>query len=258
MTVAPSEIIDGTQKAQELPPLKSDSRRFALESTLKAQRMNAHFTNDMALSQPQGGHSFQDWLQQPVEQERLSLPLTAPVQDASLTHHQSFEKISLKMPEMPVGEFVKTLWSKASQAASLIGLDPKLLIAQAALETGWGRFIIKNADGSSSNNLFNIKSTSQEGVVVTTTEYEASRAIKTQSAFKTYDSIEASFKDYISLITQNKRYENALACTQKPEQYIKELHKAGYATDPQYSNKIMHIYYSKELNQALAEYKLSV
>jgi flagellar protein FlgJ len=175
----------------------------------------------------------------------------------SVTPVKKFEK---ENQTTTIDNFVKSIWPKAKQAASLIGLDPKILMAQAALETGWGKFVTKDADGTSSNNLFNIKADNQsdhDSVDVKTTEYIADTPIKINASFRKYPSIEQSFNDYISLIKGSERYQNALASTGNPELYVNELHKAGYATDPQYSTKILSIYHGEELNQAIQRCELS-
>jgi flagellar protein FlgJ len=159
-----------------------------------------------------------------------------------------------------IDNFVKAIWPKAKEAASAMGLDPKILMAQAALETGWGKFITKDADGSSSNNLFNVKTGSNkefESVQVNTTEYIADTPIKKTESFRKYSSVEQSFNDYVSLITGSDRYQSALANAGNPELYVNELHKAGYATDPKYGNKILSIYHGEDLNQAMQRCGLS-
>ena len=86
---------------------------------------------------------------------------------------------------------------------------------------------------------------------IKTTEYIADTPIKMSASFRKYSSIEDSFNDYVSLIKNNDRYQNALANAGDPERYVNELSKAGYATDPNYGSKILSIYHSDELNQAM-------
>ncbi|ARG98894.1 flagellar assembly peptidoglycan hydrolase FlgJ [Legionella micdadei] len=157
------------------------------------------------------------------------------------------------VPNPQIDDFVRSAWPYARQAANLLGLDPKILLAQAALETGWGQFIAKDADGSSSYNFFNIKAADNntDAVHVNTTEYIADTPIKVNAAFKKYASIENSFNDYVSLIKDSNRYGDALANTRSPERYIDELYRAGYATDPHYASKILAIYHGDELQHAL-------
>lgn len=155
-----------------------------------------------------------------------------------------------------VGDFVKSVWPYARQVASLIGLDPGVLIAQAALETGWGQHIAQDSNGSS-NNLFNIKSSQKNSnsVETKTTEFLHNSSVNTLASFKKYPSVEESFMDYVALIQSNPRYQKALEKTYDAEGYMQELQKAGYATDPHYANKILAIYHGMELQRALASFE---
>lgn len=149
--------------------------------------------------------------------------------------------------EHPVHDFVKALLPYAKKAASALGLDPKILLAQAALETGWGRSVISKEDGQSSHNLFNIKSSGKSAdnaVKATTTEYYAHTPVKTSAEFKTYTDVGESFADYVRLLQDNERYGEALNQVGSPESFVHALHQAGYATDPNYADKILSIYHS--------------
>lgn len=150
-----------------------------------------------------------------------------------------------------IDDFVKSIWPYARQASNLLGLDPKILMAQAALETGWGQLIAKDANGSSSNNVFNIKAQSPEqSVEIKTTEYISNAPVSMIASFKKYPSVAHSFDDYVSLM-QGARYKTALANTDDPARYIDALQRAGYATDPEYAHKILLIYHGDGLQQAL-------
>lgn len=141
-------------------------------------------------------------------------------------------------------EFIATLLPMAERAAQKIGVDARYLVAQAALETGWGKSIIKQGDGSSSHNLFGIKSHNSwdgESAKVLTTEYKGGKAVKEAASFRAYDSYQQSFEDFVTFLQSNGRYEKALTSTANPEQFAKELQKAGYATDPHYARKISQI-----------------
>ena len=141
-------------------------------------------------------------------------------------------------------EFVSAMMPMAEEAAGKIGVDPRYLVAQAALETGWGKSIIRQWDGSSSHNLFGIKSHGAwdgESAKVLTTEYKGGKAVKEAAQFRTYDSFKESFQDYVSFLQSNKRYEDALDVTAKPEAFVRELQQAGYATDPHYARKVSQI-----------------
>jgi flagellar protein FlgJ len=147
-------------------------------------------------------------------------------------------------------QFVSSVWEHAKTAAQKIGLNPAVMVAQAALETGWGKHIISKSDGGSSNNLFNIKSDkSWEGDKASkvTLEFEQGTAVKKQASFRAYDSIKDSVNDFVDFLTQNPRYEEALKNTAKPNEFLDSLQKAGYATDPNYASKIKKVLNSSEL-----------
>jgi len=141
-------------------------------------------------------------------------------------------------------EFVATMLPMAEQAAKRIGIDPRYLVAQAALETGWGKSVMRNTDGSSSHNLFGIKATGNwdggEARAITS-EYRDGQFVKETAAFRSYDSYQDSFHDLVSLLQNNARYQDAVKAADNPEQFVQELQKAGYATDPNYASKISQI-----------------
>jgi flagellar protein FlgJ len=152
-------------------------------------------------------------------------------------------------------EFVKAVMPHARRVAAELGVDPRVLVAQAALETGWGRSIIRNADGTSSHNLFNIKAhRAWSGPVATvrTREYLNGAATMVRDAFRSYDSFEASFRDYVDFLRTNPRYRQALGQTHDPASFARSLQAAGYATDPGYANKILRIFGDERLAGTLA------
>jgi flagellar protein FlgJ len=151
--------------------------------------------------------------------------------------------------------FMNQLLPHAQQAADKLGVDANILLAQAALETGWGQSVIKNDQGKSSFNLFNIKadkSWTGQQARVSTLEYADGVARKEMAGFRSYDSYKASFDDYVDLIKSNPRYNEALKNADNAAQYVRELQKAGYATDPRYAEKIMNIYHSQVSAQSQA------
>lgn len=152
-------------------------------------------------------------------------------------------------------EFVETMLPLAEEAAQKIGIDARYLVAQAALETGWGKSIIRTGDGQSSHNLFGIKSHrgwQGESARVLTTEYKGGKAVKEAASFRAYDSYAQSFDDYVSFLQNNGRYDKALSSTENPERFVKELQQAGYATDPHYARKISQIARKMQTYQAIA------
>jgi len=151
-------------------------------------------------------------------------------------------------------EFVKTLWPLAEKVAHVLGVDPKILLAQAALETGWGQHICQSKEGEPSYNLFNIKADSswkKAFLENQTVEYEEGQPVQHIEPFRQYKNFEESFQDYVNFIASNPRYEKALEKAHEPESYILALQEAGYATDPDYAEKILEIYHGEQLANAL-------
>ncbi|SDU17245.1 flagellar assembly peptidoglycan hydrolase FlgJ [Halopseudomonas salegens] len=141
-------------------------------------------------------------------------------------------------------QFVSTLLPMAEKAAQRLGVEPRYLVAQAALETGWGRSMIKSADGGSSYNLFGIKSHGGwqgEKASTLTHEYREGQRVKEQASFRSYASFEQSFEDYVDFLQSNGRYSQALTQTDNPDAFFRALQKAGYATDPHYASKVSQI-----------------
>ncbi len=154
--------------------------------------------------------------------------------------------------------FVQALLPHARTAARELGLPPAALLAQAALETGWGRSVIKRSDGHSSHNLFGIKAhAGWQGarVSVPSLEYVDGALVKQRSEFRAYDSFAASFADYVNFLRSNPRYRDALQQTHDPAAFSQALQDAGYATDPAYARKIMTILGGPTLKSAMAELK---
>ncbi len=141
--------------------------------------------------------------------------------------------------------FLDTLLPLAKRAAKALGAEPLLMLAQAALETGWGRAVIRGLDGQSSHNLFGIKAGEDwrgDSVPVGTLEYKDGVAARQQALFRAYESFEQSFSDYVALVRGSPRYADALSKAADPEAFIQALHEAGYATDPNYAEKVLRIW----------------
>jgi len=156
---------------------------------------------------------------------------------------------SAKLKDVPpefrsARDFVEFMRPQAEQAANRLGVKPEVLIAQAALETGWGQKIIKRPDGSSTYNLFAIKADKRwpgEDATVTTLEYRDGVMSREPASFRAYDSFQQSFDDYVDFIKQGSRYEQALSHDGNARHYIQSLQTAGYATDPGYAEKVIDI-----------------
>jgi flagellar protein FlgJ len=155
-------------------------------------------------------------------------------------------------------EFVEKLWPYAKAAADKIGVAPEVILSQAALETGWGKHVLQTADGDSSFNLFNIKADTSwngEHTTINALEYRHGKAINEASKFRAYDSYQQSFDDYVQFLQTQPRYREALQHTDDAEAFVEHLHKAGYATDPHYADKIKRIMNGETLAQISQDVK---
>lgn len=139
--------------------------------------------------------------------------------------------------------FVAEMGDAARKAAEQSGIPAKLILSQAALESGWGRREIRGEDGSNSYNLFGIKATSSwKGKVVNvmTTEYVNGEPKKMVQPFRAYDSYAESFADYARLISKTERYSEVMTAPNAEAAAVR-IQKAGYATDPAYADKLISI-----------------
>jgi flagellar protein FlgJ len=153
------------------------------------------------------------------------------------------------------GGFVNRIWNHAVEAARSIGVRPQFMVGQAALESGWGKHEMRNADGSATHNLFGIKAgRGWNGPTVdkTTTEYVNGTAVRTTAKFRVYSSYGEAFKDYAKLIGGNPRYAGVLAQAQDAQGFARGLQQAGYATDPSYADKLVRVINGTTLRQSLA------
>jgi flagellar protein FlgJ len=141
-------------------------------------------------------------------------------------------------------DFIRSMRPHAERAGQKLGVDPDVLVAQAALETGWGSAVPCNNNGDCSFNLFGIKAGSQwsgQTASVPTIEFEDGVAVRKPQRFRAYDSAAASFDDYAKLISGSGRYQAALGTQDNTAQFAQALQNGGYATDPQYANKIASV-----------------
>ncbi|MCF8002783.1 MAG: flagellar assembly peptidoglycan hydrolase FlgJ [Chromatiaceae bacterium] len=142
-----------------------------------------------------------------------------------------------------VQAFLQPLVAPAQAASRKTGVPAELILAQAALETGWGRHQIRTDDGRNSHNLFGIKAGSHwQGptAAVTTHEYYNGQRTRIKDQFRVYDSYEAAFTDYGRLISRSPRYA-AVGTAPTAEQAARALQAGGYATDPAYADKLIKI-----------------
>jgi len=160
------------------------------------------------------------------------------------------------IPQKGAAAFIQAHTDAAAAAEKATGIPAKFMIAQAAHETGWGRKEIKNADGSTSFNLFGIKAgPNWKGATtdVTTTEFIGGKAHKVTQTFRAYASYAESFADYASTMKNSPRYAAVVAAGNDASGFAKGLQKAGYATDPSYAAKLAKmIHMTERVQQTLA------
>jgi len=154
--------------------------------------------------------------------------------------------------------FLEKIWPLAEKAAAIIGVDPRALAAQATLETGWGQRLMRDAEGVSGNNLFGIKADSRwdgDKVRVSTLEYENGLPQREQAHFRAYQNLAEGFQDYVNFLRDNPRYEEATKGGLSAVDYARSLQQAGYATDPNYANKISNIMDSPRFDRVVSALK---
>jgi flagellar protein FlgJ len=151
-------------------------------------------------------------------------------------------------------EFVERMMPPIRRAASALGLDPMGMLAQAALETGWGQRMPRHADGSSSFNMFGIKAGDEwTGARTTADSMEVNNGVASlkRTVFRAYGSIEESVNDFANLLKNSPRYRDVIAAGGNTRAYIDGIGKSGYATDPEYADKLNQILQSDTLKAAL-------
>ncbi|KZX63120.1 flagellar rod assembly protein/muramidase FlgJ [Vibrio sp. HI00D65] len=201
---------------------------------------------DMIVAQLSAGQS-NDVTEGKVRSEGFDTSLQRP-QFSGHSEERALEVQAASAIKQPVSfdspeSFVTSMKPYAEKAASALGVDSSLLLAQAALETGWGSKMVKNSLGNS-NNLFNIKadrSWKGDKVATQTLEFHGKTAVKESASFRSYSSFEDSFNDYVKFLNENPRYETALQHQGNSENFIKGIHQAGYATDPNYADKVLRV-----------------
>ncbi len=232
---------------QQLSPAQS---RLTPASVLREQA-SAISAGATAPEQPEGfslqtkqgaGKALHPDEQQPmrIAAERKRIAATKEAQSDAAANLVEQGAVNFSSPE----SFVSELLPMAERAGRALNIDPAILLAQAALETGWGEKVIRKPDGSSSNNLFNIKADQRwqgERAKVQTLEYDDSVPVRRSALFRAYDSLADSFDDLVEFLKESPRYQDALEKTDNPANFLHSIQQAGYATDPRYADKILSV-----------------
>ena len=163
------------------------------------------------------------------------------------------DAMSSKKTQTPE-EFIAELMPFAEKAAAALNVKTDVILAQAALETGWGKHVLHDAQGNSSFNMFNIKKSSSwqgESVGVKSLEFKQGVAQQEHSSFKKYSDYLHSVTDYVELM-KSPRYQQALSAGKDSKKYAEALQRSGYATDPNYANKIKQLLASDTIKNAVS------
>jgi flagellar protein FlgJ len=156
-------------------------------------------------------------------------------------------------------EFVRDLWPYAERLAKRLSVEPEAILAQAALETGWGEHVLLRKNGASSNNLFGIKASgdwSGGSVARQTIEYVDGVAERRLEQFRAYPDLASTFEDYAALIENDPRYSAVPGAHGDIHGFATALQQAGYATDPLYAAKIERIHASETMRDAIGKLKI--
>ena len=198
-------------------------------------------------------HSSLESIEQKAKKEPA--PAVPHVKEVNVISNEPVTKQSgFSSPE----SFINTIWPIAQKIGQEMGVEPKAIISQAALETGWGKHIIHESNGKNSHNLFGIKSDkrwSGSAANVSTLEYRNGIAKKEIAAFRSYDSYEHSLRDYAKFVKNSSRYEEAVKQGSSIKGYSEGLQNGGYATDPNYAKKIQRIASGDLLNNIIDSQK---
>ena len=171
-----------------------------------------------------------------------SVPVTG--QPLSMVTPSAPSSVSKGDAPAHVEAFVQRMLPHAQVASANTGIPAHFMMSQAALETGWGKSEIRGADGQNSYNLFGIKAGSSwkgRTVDIVTTEYVNGKPQKQVDTFRAYDSYADSFRDYANLLRNNARYQDVIAQGHDASGFAQGLQRAGYATDPNYAQKLMGV-----------------
>ena len=173
--------------------------------------------------------------------------------DAARTAGTS-ETVTAAAPAFESAEsFAREVWPHAERVGRELGVAPEGLLAQAALETGWGRHVIPRADGETSFNLFGIKANGGwqgDSVQRRTLEFEDGIPRRQTAEFRAYKSVADTFDDYAALMTTNPRYRD-VQNQGDVDGFAAALQSSGYATDPDYAAKISRVADSETMARVL-------
>jgi flagellum-specific peptidoglycan hydrolase FlgJ len=145
---------------------------------------------------------------------------------------------------MTKSEFLEAASQAALLASRSSGLPPGITVAQAALESAWG----KSRLSRDAHNYFGIKAHgSHPWMEFPTMEIQDGTTLHTHARFALYGSMSECFADRDLLILKNERYQSARECTARPKEFVRAV-AACWATDPQYADKVLRVYHTNRLS----------
>jgi len=233
---------EGLFTAMMLKSMREASLGGGLGDSQETQTYQEMYDQQIALQMAHGkGLGLADMLMQQLTRSSAAHAATAAASPTAASAASGAGAGGEKISSAQRADFVRSLEPLAQSAGSSLGVAPDTLIAQAALETGWGRKLPADASGRSSSNLFGVKAGGGwrgASVQASTTEYVQGAPARTQAAFRSYGSAAQSVGDYVSLLQTSPRYASALGAGADVQAFATGLTRGGYATDPDYVNKL--------------------
>ncbi len=201
---------------------------------------------------PQG---LADMIEKQLSRHMQNLPPVSPANQAAAAATTGLAPLAAPatatagVPSANAAAFVQKMLPHAQAAERATGVPASFILGQAALESGWGKGEIRNADGTPSHNLFGIKATGWSGDTtdVMTTEFEGGQSVRQVARFRSYGSYTEAFSDYARMISSSPRYAATVRNAGTAESFAAGMQRAGYATDPQYAAKL-----ARTINHTLA------
>ena len=234
-----------------------------LQTILKSMR-------DASLGDPIFGNSDQHEMYQGMMDQQLALEMASGkgIGFADMLVRQLGGEQASKLTRTETAEpawsdprkFARDIWPHAERAGRKLDVAPEAIVAQAALETGWGAHVMPGKDGSSSFNLFGIKAGGGwqgDQVSKQTLEFANGVPRKERAQFRAYDDIGSTFDDYAKFLTDNPRYSTVRGHGNDAAGFAGALQASGYATDPEYADKLTSILESPTMQSVIRELKNS-
>ena len=253
MQMMVNSMRDATPKAQDLSGSGGETFTAMLDSQF-ASRLAGRPGGLAQMLEQQLTRHLQNL--PPVSPENQPQPAPAVTAPAAAAAPATAPASALGKLGSRATQFIREMLPHAREAERQTGVPASFILGQAALESGWGKGEMKNADGSRSYNLFCVKSTpGWKGATteVMTTEYQSGEAQRQKAAFRSYSSYTEAFADYARMLATTPRYAGVVRGAGSAEAFAGGMQRAGYATDPQYANKLARtINATVALSRALA------